>query len=183
MLECCGHVSYCCCRYFHHSNNAFTGPIPWYLGRLPHLAVLHLHNNQLSGPIPEELASLTHLQVLRVEHNRLNGTIPFIPVTNRSYWDGNDLQGRMPDEICAMNLFRLAVDCDQVECPCCTHCCSDDSDICWDVSANMTADDRDTLPLPTLPELEDESDDDDDDVNLGPSGGGKPPGGGGERGP
>ena len=75
---------------------------------------LWLSNNSLiNGTIPEELGNLTNLYTLHLE--------------------GTSLEGIMPLEVCLLrdnnqsldvtfNLYELAVDCEDVECCCCTNC-------------------------------------------------------------
>jgi hypothetical protein len=38
------------------------------------------------------------------------------------FQSGNDLVGSVPEELCALNLAVLEVDCDEVECDCCQSC-------------------------------------------------------------
>jgi hypothetical protein len=83
--------------------NRLTGTIPSSLGLLTGLMGLELWDNQLNGTIPSSLAALTALTDLRLHNNQLNGTLP----------------------LCGLNrTFKfLVVDCAEVSCPCCTHCC------------------------------------------------------------
>jgi len=74
---------------------------------------LQLPYNFLLGSIPDELGNLNSLKTLLLE--------------------GNDLTGTMPESVCALRqndnltgssqaLDLLSVDCDEVECECCTNC-------------------------------------------------------------
>ena len=89
--------------------NSVTGTIPSSLRNLVNMQQMWLYSNQLTGTIPSELGNLTNMRILQLE--------------------GNDLVGTMPDEICANTAFptmiieTLGVDCEEVDCPCCT-CCS-----------------------------------------------------------
>ena len=44
-----------------------------------------------------------------------------------AYFDGNELIGNVPSEFCQMATLTLYADCEEVSCPCCTHCCSSNS--------------------------------------------------------
>jgi Leucine rich repeat len=84
-------------------NNLLTGTIPLSLGLLTGLEILILDNNFLTGTIPSSLGALTALTTLLLYNNQLNDTLP----------------------LCGLNrtFERLVVDCAEVSCPCCTHCC------------------------------------------------------------
>ena len=43
--------------------------------------------------------------------------------TELAYFDGNDLVGDIPEKFCDLATLTLYADCDEVSCPCCTHCC------------------------------------------------------------
>ncbi|KAK9009522.1 hypothetical protein V6N11_036054 [Hibiscus sabdariffa] len=58
------------------SHNAFTGPIPSFLGDLRALESIDLSSNGLRGEIPWQLANLNFLSVLNVSNNKLAGPIP-----------------------------------------------------------------------------------------------------------
>lgn len=57
-------------------NNHLTGPIPYALGEIKALQILHLKKNQLSGEIPSSLGELPFLVWLDASLNLLSGTIP-----------------------------------------------------------------------------------------------------------
>jgi len=89
--------------------NSVTGTLPTTLGNLENMKQMWLYSNQLTGTIPSELGNLSNMKILQLE--------------------GNALSGSMPPEICANTAFptmiieTLGVDCDVVDCSCCT-CCS-----------------------------------------------------------
>ncbi|KAK8473914.1 hypothetical protein V6N11_068223, partial [Hibiscus sabdariffa] len=58
------------------SNNALTGPVPFFLGNLPELEALDLSSNHLTGQIPLQLANLNFLSYLNLSNNKLTGRIP-----------------------------------------------------------------------------------------------------------
>mmetsp|Transcript_31334 Transcript_31334/g.45755 ORF Transcript_31334/g.45755 Transcript_31334/m.45755 type:complete len:86 (-) Transcript_31334:134-391(-) len=79
------------------------------------LSTLKLNMNYLSGTIPPELGMLVSASNLR--------------------FGANDLTGDMPSAICGFGLSdygfgELHADCDEINCPCCTHCCYDDKSMC-----------------------------------------------------
>ncbi|MED6148531.1 hypothetical protein PIB30_054045 [Stylosanthes scabra] len=57
-------------------SNSFTGPIPFELGNLNHLSILHLQENKLTGEIPMELSGCSALTELILERNSFYGSIP-----------------------------------------------------------------------------------------------------------
>ena len=116
---------------------------------LPTLLVLleHPHilsDNNLSGPIPTELGAMSALEELWISNNnKITGTIPIelgeLTNLNILYMQDTSLEGTMPTEICLLRdtttiqsssgfetqLQNLGVDCQEVECCCCTTCISD----------------------------------------------------------
>jgi hypothetical protein len=89
------------------STNAFKATIPSSLGRLTKLNDLWLDVNSLTGTIPTSLGALTKLTYLTLHNNRLRGSVPFCN-----------------DDGSATGFFEfLTADCNEVNCPCCTHCC------------------------------------------------------------
>ncbi|KAL3906085.1 MAG: hypothetical protein SGARI_004162, partial [Bacillariaceae sp.] len=101
--------------------NQLTGTIPTYFGLLRSLDHLLLNRNELSGSLPKELANLHGLKVLLV--------------------DGNNITGNAQAICSAPNtLSHFTADCypgqdgskPEIECRCCTLCCSDDDPQCND---------------------------------------------------
>jgi hypothetical protein len=88
--------------------NAIGGTIPSSLGSLSALTDLSLGSNQLTGSIPAELGNLPLLDTLDLGNNMLSGAIPakLGDLTNLTiflYLDGNQLSGKVPDEVCALS--------------------------------------------------------------------------------
>jgi Leucine-rich repeat (LRR) protein len=101
--------------------NKLTGQIPTYFGLMRSLDHLLLNRNQLTGTLPSELGNLHGLKVFLV--------------------DGNNITGSAHD-ICSapIALSHFTADCypgrdgskPELECRCCTLCCSDDDPQCND---------------------------------------------------
>ena len=79
--------------------NTLTGTFPAFIGNWTMLQELHLSNNTFTGSIPALIRNLTLLTSLSLEDNRMTGSIP--------------------SSICSL-AEKLSVDCDKVECSCCT---------------------------------------------------------------
>jgi Leucine-rich repeat (LRR) protein len=96
--------------------NALTGTIPSQLGDLTELLKLDLEGNRLTGTVPSQLTALATLTELHLFNNRLNGSLPFCNNRNNSNSD-NIIDHNMT------TFDYLTADCNEVACPCCTHCC------------------------------------------------------------
>jgi hypothetical protein len=134
-------------------NNQLTGTIPsslWGGGRLTALTDLWLSNNQLRGTIPSSLDGAIVMTSLHLNDNRLTGSIPSSFATwtslRRLFLYNNRLDGTMPfcrnGSVASTTtivpfLTELVVDCDRVNCPCCTHCCPTEG---WDGIPGFTLD-------------------------------------------
>ena len=83
----------------------FDAPAAVAVGESPigSLSYLGLHKNRLTGTVPSALSDFVNLSMLRLEQNSLVGTI------------GSALCGNLL-------LQRFTVDCDEVDCFCCTNC-------------------------------------------------------------
>ena len=108
------------------ADNQLTGSFPEFLVNMTSLKAILLNRNMLSGPIPSGLDNLEDLRLLYVDRNSLTGSL---------------------EELCALDAFsrpessnHLAADCGtvgvstfEVNCTCCTHCCTDgNTDGCHD---------------------------------------------------
>ena len=119
--------------------NEFTA-IPSDLSVFPSLKKFDIHGNRIGGSIPETLTSATNLAFLDISTNSFNDTIPTVlgelKFLETLYMHMNDLEGSVPEEICALRsngaLDHLTVDCEplqrEVECDCCTWCGNYDTD-------------------------------------------------------
>ena len=120
-------------------SNQFMGPIPSDLGRMDRLLRLTLSSNQLTGSIPSSLGDCNVLQELKLHENNLAGLIPLglLALTDVAsvMLHNNSLTGSML--FCNESAFpaplpilSLTADCGELECPCCTDCCSDATGAC-----------------------------------------------------
>jgi hypothetical protein len=100
------------------------------LGWLSRLQALALHNNELDGTIPPSMASLTSLTTLSLFGNPITGTIPTelqaLTALEYAYLFNTGLNGTAP--LCSSSsnitlIKDLVVDCNELDCPCCTACC------------------------------------------------------------
>ncbi|KAM5577287.1 hypothetical protein ABKV19_007902 [Rosa sericea] len=89
--------------------NQFSGSIPATIFNLSALQKINLIDNQLSE-IPNEIGTLNHLEKLFVQYNALKGPIPMTIFNMSSLtivtFYGNNLIGRIPDNIC-QNLSNI----------------------------------------------------------------------------
>ena len=111
-------------------DNRLTGTIPPWIGELTALRLLELDINAFEGTIPSEIGLLTALTIVDLAPNNLTGTMPTALLQLTELRElllyNNDLTGTNP--FCvgagALNSFSsLVVDCNEVDCPCCTQCC------------------------------------------------------------
>jgi hypothetical protein len=88
------------------------GRIPNDIGLLTSLTYLDFSGTQMAGTIPSSLARLTALTDVHSYNSQfINCTVPFC------------------SDSVNQTFVSLAADCDQVDCPCCTHCCPGGDDI------------------------------------------------------
>ncbi|KAG7345697.1 RHS repeat-associated core domain containing protein [Nitzschia inconspicua] len=111
--------------------NLFETTIPTTIGLLSgNLRILDLGSNLLFGTLPNEVGLLTNLVGLSVLDNSLSGSLPeqLSNLFNLEmlYVDGNDFGPPVPLGVCRLVTLRdFWSDCEEVECVCCTTCCSD----------------------------------------------------------
>jgi Leucine-rich repeat (LRR) protein len=127
------------------SNNVI-GTIPEWIGGLTNLRLLDFDANELTGTIPSWIGLLRSLDILLLNRNKLTGTIPS-QIQNMHglallLLDGNSITGNA-NAICDSENVNPAVfvaDCypgtegerPEIECRCCTQCCTDDDPDCND---------------------------------------------------
>ena len=130
--------------------NILSNGIPSEIGMLTNLRSLNAHHNDLQGRIPTEVGNLSKLEFLSFESNLLTGTLPdelsgLTSLTTLALED-NALKGIVPSGVCnnvdVQDKFKVSVDCDMVQCSCCTPACAEISD-----------DSQQSPPTPALPEI------------------------------
>jgi hypothetical protein len=118
------------------THNQLNGTLPSSMGGLSMLSDgLDLSHNLLVGTIPSWLgSSLSLLRILLLNDNGFNGTVPdsfaLLGNLNVLRLDSTDLTGSVPSEVCGTfneTHPTLFADCEEINCPCCTYCCNDDS--------------------------------------------------------
>jgi Leucine rich repeat len=109
--------------------NKLISTLSSHVGQLTRLELLDIGTNQLTGPLPSTLGQLTRLAGLSVVGNSFTGTLPQELSNAKSlqylYVDSNDLRAPLPTDICLLNLEEFWSDCEEIQCVCCTSCCSD----------------------------------------------------------
>jgi hypothetical protein len=133
--------------------NNLTGRLPGELGFMTTLQMLDLDGNHLTGSIPTYFGMMYSLNHLLLNRNKLSGSIPSQLSNLKSLkvllLDGNDITGSAR-AICdaPMEILHFVADCypsqdgsgPEVDCRCCTVCCSDDDPQCnnkaWTSSYN-----------------------------------------------
>ena len=103
--------------------NDLTGTFPSWITNLTMLVDLNFFNNTLSGTIPPSIGNLAMLEELALAHNDLTGSFPssigkMAQLTYLSL-EETGLTGSIPSSVCTNAIFLL-VDCDKMECSCCT---------------------------------------------------------------
>ena len=127
-----------------------TGTIPTWFGELTKLELLDLDWNHISGTVPTELGLLTNLKYLMLNRNFLTGTVPtevtYLPALQILMLDTNSFEHEIlvgDEQSCEANgagrIKYMIADCGdsedeasekEVDCPCCTSCCSDALERC-----------------------------------------------------
>ena len=74
------------------------------------------NNNEITGTIPVELGQLTNLYTLYMQDTSLVGTMPLQVCL---------LRDTLSSSFGFAQMHNLTVDCEEVECCCCTNCISD----------------------------------------------------------
>ena len=110
-------------------DNDIGSTIPAELGQLTRLQVLDLGSNILTGTIPTEIGLMRMLAGLSFYDNRLTGSVPCeihaLDRLEEFYIDSNSLGPSICDQICQIEFSEFWADCSEVECQCCTTCCTD----------------------------------------------------------
>ena len=120
------------------ASNSLKGTIPNYGEGWLNMKSLFLENNHLSGNIPDSLAQMTALENLVLYNNSMTGKIPGalgeLAVLAHLSLAANDFEGSLDDTLCLTVLDSVSVETDclpdpssgemQVQCSCCTTCCS-----------------------------------------------------------
>ena len=142
------------------NSNQLFGTIPSRMNELTRLGTFWAENNYLTGPVPSSFASslvdldlsenyltstipgswaiqMPNLQQLRLYNNMLTGTIPSelgnLPLNSLIFYM-NAFTGSVDTIFCRGSTWPILVaDCQEVECPCCTTCCDDNSFNCTNV--------------------------------------------------
>eukprot|EP00538_Stauroneis_constricta_P000304 CAMPEP_0119571718 /NCGR_PEP_ID=MMETSP1352-20130426/44259_1 /TAXON_ID=265584 /ORGANISM="Stauroneis constricta, Strain CCMP1120" /LENGTH=1066 /DNA_ID=CAMNT_0007621401 /DNA_START=251 /DNA_END=3452 /DNA_ORIENTATION=- len=101
------------------SNAQLSGTIPTELGRLDAIEVINLSQTDIAGPVPTQLGALPQLTTFIAHNTSLTGT-----GIMESFCSDDD------STLLAKSLTTLQADCDEIACPCCTSCCSDETRFC-----------------------------------------------------
>ncbi len=129
------------------SFNSLNGSLTSEFGQFLALESFDISHNSLSGPLPSELGQLAFLEELQINHNDFTGTIPIelAQLTRLTQFslEFNNLTGSVNNTLCVASKqwFHLSSDCmdyssgqAEIECSCCTHCCTGTPDICLERS-------------------------------------------------
>ena len=109
--------------------NNISSSIPTELGKLTELNILDFGSNKLTSTIPSTIGKLSKLTGLSLFDNTLSGEIPpeISELRNLEmlYIDSNNFETPLPTGVCLLNLQEFWSNCEEVQCTCCTTCCSD----------------------------------------------------------
>uniref|UniRef100_A0A7S4AAL6 L domain-like protein n=1 Tax=Pseudo-nitzschia australis TaxID=44445 RepID=A0A7S4AAL6_9STRA len=109
--------------------NNISSSIPTELGKLTELNILDFGSNKLKSTIPSTIGKLSKLTGLSLFDNTLSGKIPpeISELRNLEmlYIDSNNFEDPLPTEVCLLNLKEFWSNCEEIQCTCCTTCCSD----------------------------------------------------------
>ena len=119
------------------SKNNFVGLMGTLFNDMPELMELRLQSNFLSDDLNKQvnLSSSLHLEVLHLNDNKFRAdsfpdwVAPLINLREFYLFGNGAVKGAIPDVVCDLvdfveSLNVLAVDCNNVQCTCCTHCCT-----------------------------------------------------------
>ena len=117
--------------------NSITGTIPPSIGTcLTSLREIDLRSNSLTGTLPDSFRNLENLEELFLQKNDLTGTFDFV-------CDGLDIREQTQtgkranlnaNAVTDKGVSNFYADClEEVECSCCTACCSD-AEGCFDMT-------------------------------------------------
>jgi len=110
-------------------DNKLSSSIPTELGQLTNLDMLDLGSNTLTSTIPTTIGKLSALTGLSLFNNLLTGTIPAelsnIKGLKKLYTDSNYFKAPLPTGVCLLDVDEFWGDCEEIQCICCTTCCSD----------------------------------------------------------
>lgn len=113
--------------------NAFDGSLPSEIGNWVDVGRVSVHTNSFGGSLPTEIGMWSPgPYYFSVRTNSFSGTIPesagenWTIIENAHFFD-NEFSGSMP--LCNVT-GQLTADCEEVDCPCCTHCCPGDLAAC-----------------------------------------------------
>ena len=109
--------------------NTLIGTLISEVGQLTRLESLDVGGNDLTGTLPSSLGMMERLAGLSIYGNRFTGVLPSslgdLDSLQLLYADSNDLRGPFPTDLCLLNLQQFWSDCAEIQCVCCTTCCSD----------------------------------------------------------
>mmetsp|Transcript_4811 Transcript_4811/g.6721 ORF Transcript_4811/g.6721 Transcript_4811/m.6721 type:complete len:338 (-) Transcript_4811:45-1058(-) len=115
-----------------------SGSLPAELRYLSQLTNLDLRRNEIRGRIPHRLGELVNLNYLALGANHLSGSVPetlqHLESLEQLLLEDNQLIGSIAPEVCELfesgALVNMWSDCGRtdLECDCCTVCCSTPSD-------------------------------------------------------
>jgi hypothetical protein len=126
--------------------NQLDGNLPQEFGLLTQLTSLYLESNNFQGSLPTEYGNLTRLRNFFVYSNRLSGEMPteYASLSSLDYFwfHDTDLTGSVDNIFCLFpQVENLRADCrsdgnglpPQVNCSCCTSCCTSNGTNCASV--------------------------------------------------
>jgi Leucine-rich repeat (LRR) protein len=114
-------------------DNDLSGQIPTELGLLTNLELLDVGSNRLTGLLPSEISSLARAVGIGVQQNELSGTVPTeigaLSNLEQLLLARNHFVGSLDAFFCVSRLddplYDFQSDCLEIQCSCCTTCCSD----------------------------------------------------------